>query len=306
MNKRYLIACLISVLYCQLLWGQQEPIFTHYRTNRFLINPAVAGSDPDVPLLFHYRYQWRKFPGAPRTVNASLHFPLDDKHGFGGTAFHDRFGPNRRTGVQLAYAYHIPLGKKYTISMGLAGRIMQFRFIGDDVFFEDLNDPLLAEEVQGEVLGDFSVGIYFYSEELYFGISAPNLVQTRTDIASQSDDASQLSRLYRHYFALLGYHLRYDNFTLEPSILIRKVQQSAFQMEANVKLHSNKNPFFVGLSYRSDWMLSMMLGYQKNNFQMIVSSDLMGAPADYHIGFGASNELTVGWNLAVPPRSKKR
>jgi hypothetical protein len=63
----------ISIL---LIWnatlaGQQLPLYSQYLYNKFLINPAVAGSDGYTSFNVTARQQWAGYSGAPRTFSFS-------------------------------------------------------------------------------------------------------------------------------------------------------------------------------------------------------------------------------------------
>ena len=55
-----------------LAFGQQLPLFSQYLYNKFLINPAVAGSDGYTTVNLTAREQWVGYYGAPRTFSFSM------------------------------------------------------------------------------------------------------------------------------------------------------------------------------------------------------------------------------------------
>ena len=62
---------LLLSLFATCASGQQLPIYSQYLFNRFLINPAVAGSDGYTSLNLTAREQWVGYDGAPRTFSFS-------------------------------------------------------------------------------------------------------------------------------------------------------------------------------------------------------------------------------------------
>ncbi len=56
---------------CNLATGQQVPLYSQYLYNKFLINPAVAGSDGYTSFNLTAREQWVGYSGAPRTFSFS-------------------------------------------------------------------------------------------------------------------------------------------------------------------------------------------------------------------------------------------
>jgi type IX secretion system PorP/SprF family membrane protein len=113
---------LIFIITSASLSGQQLPIYSQYLYNKFLINPAVAGSDGYMSISMSAREQWIGYSGAPRTVSVSMQTRLlkkgyrikktgsnkqvfrpksDGKVGLGGYIFNDKNGLVQRTGFQL-------------------------------------------------------------------------------------------------------------------------------------------------------------------------------------------------------------
>ena len=144
------------------LAGQQLPLYSQYLYNRFLINPAVAGSDGYSSLNLTAREQWVGYSGAPRTFSFSGQTRIlkrghvirskgsdrtvfrpqtDGKVGLGGYVFSDRNGLIRRTGFQASYAYHMWVQSNTQVSMGLAFTGYHFKIDEDEIRFEDPNDP---------------------------------------------------------------------------------------------------------------------------------------------------------------------
>ncbi|MEZ4775775.1 MAG: type IX secretion system membrane protein PorP/SprF [Bacteroidia bacterium] len=282
--------------------AQQEPLFSQYRINAFVINPAVAGTSELHELRLNFRSQWRQFPGAPRTASLTWQGAVDEKSGIGLMAFADAVGPNQRTGLQMAYAFHIPIGYEGSngqniLSLGMAGKFMQFRFQSDRVYFQDQSDPAIYGASQGLTIGDVAFGAHFYNDNFFAGFSAPNLMQSSFGTTIDQSSRTLISKLYRHYFAFVGYKFVYDQMTVEPSVLIKKVQTTPYQIEANVKFYLMDEKFFAGFSYRTDWFLTFMVGVHAKNLHFIYSSDLMLPNARPGSLYGASNEFTLGYDI---------
>src|SRR5512136_632106 len=69
MKKLELILILIALK--QIADAQQLPLFSQYNYNKFLINPAHAGSDGFTSFNITAREQWLGYSGAPRTYSLS-------------------------------------------------------------------------------------------------------------------------------------------------------------------------------------------------------------------------------------------
>ena len=293
----------VALLYLSAAQAQQEPLFTQYQTNAFVINPAVAGTEQKYELRMNYRSQWQRFPGAPKTATLSYHGTVDEKSSFGGLAFTDIVGPSVRSGVQLSYAFRMPIGYggifgQNMLSFGLGGKFMQYSFRADQVYFFDRTDPAIYETAGGLRVGDVAFGVFFYNDRFYGGISAPNLIQSDfgTDVAGLQS-RSLISKLYRHYFALAGYKLAYDEMTIEPSILIKKVQTAPYQIEGTVKFHLVDEKLMLGLAYRTDWLGSLMFGFKAKGLDFVYSADFMLLQQRTNNVFGTTHEFSLGLNL---------
>ena len=66
-----LVFILILLALQQISASQQLPLFSQYLYNKFLINPAHAGSDGYTSFNLTVREQWMGYEGAPRTYSLS-------------------------------------------------------------------------------------------------------------------------------------------------------------------------------------------------------------------------------------------
>ena len=155
------------------LHAQQLPLYSQYLYNKFLINPAVAGSDGFTSFNLTAREQWIGYNGAPRTYSFSWQnrilkrgYQLREnifnktvyraktewRAGYGAYFFSDRNGLVHRTGFQGAYTYHIWVADYTQLSMGLAFTGYHFRIDANDKSFEDQSEPWLNNNLRRECL----------------------------------------------------------------------------------------------------------------------------------------------------------
>ena len=66
-----IVCFLIFLSLAHIAVAQQLPIYSQYLYNKFLINPAHAGSDGFVSFNMTAREQWIGYTGAPRTFSLS-------------------------------------------------------------------------------------------------------------------------------------------------------------------------------------------------------------------------------------------
>jgi type IX secretion system PorP/SprF family membrane protein len=115
----------------------QDAQFSQFYSSALYLNPALAGSEPDLTFSSNYRQQWRSLNIPPYATNqVSLIVPYhvqkvkDSHRGGGGFSFYnDKAGDgNLKTlGVNLTAAYNIALsssGLNY-LSFGMQGGVIQ-------------------------------------------------------------------------------------------------------------------------------------------------------------------------------------
>ncbi len=304
MQSKPLSLFLVVSLLAVMGFGQQEPLFSQYRLNAFVINPAVAGSQPHQELRFGVRTQWQSMPGAPQTYTLSYHGRTDDRSGIGGMIFSDIVGPSSRNGIQLAYAYRIHFGQpgnvgQNTLALGFAGKVIQYRFQGERVQFLNPADPAAAEAAQGITVADASLGALWKNDRWYAGFSIPNVIQS--DFGAYIPSGGQrslISQLSRHYFLTAGVRFDYDKSSLEPSVLIKKTDGTPYQIEGTLKWYVRDDRLIFGVGYRTEWLLTGFFAIQGDNWLLAYSADVMLPQRSPVIStFGPSHELTLGFNI---------
>jgi type IX secretion system PorP/SprF family membrane protein len=271
--------------------AQQEALFAQYYNNPMLINPATVGSTQQHELRLFHRWQWVAFAGAPITAGVSYQGLFKKKHGIGGTVYYDQTGPTSSWGAKLSYAFHIPINEM-RLSIGLAGRFQQNRVNTAVIDLINPNDNALQQN--SAFLGDAEVGALFYGEKFYFGVSAPNLLQTKFDLGTNSN-RTPIAQQYRHFFIYGGYKFKLGKVSLEPSIMGKWVQGTPFQIDGGVRMHFLKNQMSVGLAYRTPGALSLMyrVVFDKQ-FPLCVSFDI-ATSSFQNYSFG-SYELMLGYD----------
>jgi type IX secretion system PorP/SprF family membrane protein len=253
--------------------GQQLPLFSQYLYNKFLINPAVAGSDGFTSYNLTAREQWVGLEGAPRTfsfsgqtrilkksfilkqtkVRRSIYRPKSDGNvGIGGYVFSDRSGLVQRTGFSAAYSYHIWLQKGTQLSLGLAFTGYNFKIDARQISLEDPNDPILNSDLRrGVFIPDATVGAYLLNARYSVGFSADQLFQAAAKIGSSAYGRFKMSRQY-YVFGTYSFPLgAYDE--IQPSILFKMSEQ--FKPQADIGItYINDKAFWAGLTEYIFWI----------------------------------------------------
>ena len=274
---------IVTILFILLLtaysaMSQQEPVFSQYMMNKFLINPAYAGSEGYTSFNLTARQQWLGFENAPSTqaisgqtrIMKTSHISKSrsvrkrtkrrrpsGRIGIGGYLYNDQNGPIGRTGLELSYAYHLFVNDGQ-ISLGLSLSAYQFRVNTNDLVTPDDYDPLIEEARESMFIPDGTVGIYYTYQPFYIGFSAKNLFQATLKFGADNSfgDYQQV----RHYYLISGY--RYDmnnDFEIEPSFLVKTTEAFNLQTDITVKGYY-KRDYWLGVSYRTGNAFITMVG----------------------------------------------
>lgn len=288
----YIIIILVALLSFDVQ-GQQLPTFTQYINNGFLINPALAGNDGYTSFNSTYRKQWVGFQNSPTTYSFSgqtrmlrKSFKVVSRNvrknsvkpstkgrvGLGGFMYNDINGLVSRTGLSLAYAYHINLYRSQ-ISFGIAGQAFQYKIDASNFEFGGEDQQFSKGSNLVAFIPDANAGFYWAGEKYFFGFSANQLFQSILDLGSS--EFGQLE-LYRHYYLMGGYRFVLNQeFELEPSALFKTTEQLIPQADISLRLFYLSD-YWAGVSYRTSGAVSGMFGVQ-------VDKIYLGCAYDYSL-----------------------
>jgi len=301
---KYITTVVIAVSAGQL-FAQQLPQYTQYMFNDFVMNPAIAGRSNYWEAKSNNRYQWVGITDAPRTYILSMQGPFKNlKMGIGGTLFTDIVGPTRRTGLNLAYAYHLKINDEYKLSMGLNAGILQYAVDGSKIYPHDMGDPILSPNYQSALAPDLGAGLYFYSDKLYVSLGFPQIYQANLKFFTYQ--TTKNSTLAIHFYGLAGYKWNInEDFMLEPAVMIKMVDPVQYKIPVKADLglkFSYQNKIWIGANYRTKDAVTAMIGYMFNNWLMFgysydyTTTNLRG----YNTG---THEVMLGLRFS-PPKNK--
>ena len=261
---------LILIAFGQVATAQQLPIYSQYLYNKFLINPAIAGSDGYTSVNITAREQWVGYSGAPRTYSLSwqtrfLKKPYhlrkrasnptsyrpktDGKVGMGAYIFSDRNGLIMRTGFQVAYSYNIWVRPQTQLSMGLAFTGYHFVINANESSFEDPNEPWLTDNLRkGVFVPDADFGIYLLNNRYDIGFSAQQLFGAAAKIG---DYAYRNFHMDRHFYMFGSYYIPLGGKAeLEPSVLGKISEELMPQADIGMTYIYDQT-IWGGLTYRT-------------------------------------------------------
>ncbi len=286
------------------LFAQQDAGFSMYSFNPVYINPAYAGSREAFSGALTHRSQWIGMDDAPTTQYLSLHSPiLYTGIGLGLQVYNDKAGPMDNTGINLTFAYHLPINETTKLSLGMTGMMNHIRVGWNQINFDDDNDQVFLENASSNWVPDASIGLYLYKPRFYAGISANHLLQSRFGF-SETEDAD-LSIFYRQYYLTSGIVIPISKIIdLKPSILVKYVKSAPIVSQIDAAFIFNQK-FLIGVGFRTDkkidikGMDSMILGTIEIEITRFLR---VGYAYDYYMnrtgGYNSgTHEILLGWDI---------
>ncbi|HUW93233.1 MAG TPA: type IX secretion system membrane protein PorP/SprF [Bacteroidales bacterium] len=283
MKKGILI--IIALVLSWMADAQQLPVYSQYIFNKFLINPAVAGSDGYTSVNLTAREQWVGYSGAPQTYSLSFQLRLlkqgyiirgslfkkkmfkphtDGRVGIGANIFSDINGLVQRTGISTAYSYHLWLNGQTQLSFGLALTGYYYKIDQRQIEFEDPDEPWLNTDFRkGIFVPDFNFGVYVLNRKYTLGVSAQEMMEGFVKVGSQ---AYKDLKIMRTYYLMGNYDFELDGSSvLEPSLLFK--MSGLLMPQADIGLtYVYDRKFWMGCTYRTGGAMIANVGVKKDQF----------------------------------------
>jgi len=248
--------------------AQQDSQYTQYMYNTININPAYAGSRPDISLFALHRTQWIGLDGAPITSCASIHAPIKDSNvGLGISFVNDKIGPSDENNIAIDYSYTISISKssEYKLAFGLKGSANLLNIDYTKLRLYDPNDLTFERNIDNKFSPNIGLGFYLYSDYTYLGLSVPNLLETKHYNKYGTILNSILAKELIHYYFILGHVFDMKNeVKFKPSVLLKMVKGAPIQLDFSGNFLINQK-FLAGISYRFSSAFSAMVGFQVSN-----------------------------------------
>ncbi len=272
--KKYILLFAIVALGMNI-YSQQIPLHSQYMMDLSMVNPAVVGSYDFTPISLNVRQQWTGFKGAPTTQSLNTHKYFGKNVGLGIAFFNELSSPIRRTGVQISFAYHLPLSNDFTKDLSFAISPVFFQhYLNTDLITTDQpDDPAVTNGYNNQFCPDANFGImYSQKNKFYAGVSVFNLLQIRKDLFQIMDKIN--NPVERTYYLVMGHKFKVkDKFNIEPSVLAQYQHNAPFQFDINLRgVYDNK--FGLGISYRYQDALVYMAFVSVGDFRFGYSYDM--------------------------------
>ena len=269
----------VLLLVSVVSYAQQDSQFTQYMYNTININPAYAGSRESMNIFALHRTQWVGIDGAPVTNTASINTPINGSNvGLGVSIINDKIGPSDENDISVDFSYTIHTSDTYKLSFGLKATANLLNINFSKLSQYNKNDYLFQENIDNKFSPNIGVGLYLHSDNTYFGLSAPNLLETTHFDRSASKGSSLVAKEVIHYYFIAGhvFDLTAD-IKFKPSLLTKMVYGAPLQVDVSGNFMFN-NKFVAGVAYRWSAAMSAMVGFQ--------------ATDSWFIGYGYDLETT--------------
>ncbi|WP_181305562.1 type IX secretion system membrane protein PorP/SprF [Rufibacter sp. XAAS-G3-1] len=321
--KKNIGAFLVLLLLTAPAWGQQRPQYSQYMINSYLLNPAITGIEDYTEVKIGTRQQWVGLEGAPKTYHVSAHTPLNKQvasirnagkgitstrtvnknrfsrayphHGVGIQAISDRTGPLRRTNVNLTYAYHLPITRTITVSMGASAGILRNSINPGEATFTS-PDPAISSDYVNRNYFDLGLGTWIYSNSFFVGLSGAQLIKSNRDLNPSEENEGPNNVLQKHYIATAGY--KFDvgqEVTLIPSVLAKFTSPSPTTLDFNLRaIYADR--VWAGVSYRNEDAFALMTGVNISHI-MDVSYSYDYNTSPLNISNSGTHEVVLGLKL---------
>ncbi|MEP6747532.1 MAG: type IX secretion system membrane protein PorP/SprF [Bacteroidota bacterium] len=287
--------------------AQQQPQYTQYLNNNFILNPALSGIENYTDVKISHRHQWVGLQDAPVTTYLTIHTPLGKKDdrttatsfdmpgenprgknywqdyeaakphsGIGLKIINDRTGPLNRFAGYVSYAYHVGISPRTSIAAGFEAGVQDIFLNRDKLDFGSANPIDPAVYNSGEINSlkpDFGAGIWVYSADYFIGLSAQQIIPQKIYF-SDNTVKQQQGKLVPHLFATAGYRfLINDDISMIPSFMLKYVQPTPMQLDINTKFQY-RDLLWVGAGYRLKDGFNGMVGLNvSNTFNVSYSYD---------------------------------
>jgi type IX secretion system PorP/SprF family membrane protein len=290
--------------------------------NKYIINPAIAGSDGYTSVNITTRQQWTGLKGAPKMNSASfqtrfikqkysiktrrsgnrvLRKKTDGKVGLGGYVYNYRSGLVQRTGFQASYVYHTWVQRKNQLSMSLGLSGYHFRINEEEIDFEIQEDPVLATELmRGIFVPDIVFGAYWLNERYALGFSADQLLGGELKLGSSGYDNYQMKR---HFYLMGSYSFFFGKeIELRPSFLYKMSEELRPQLDFGLTyiFDNFKNAYWAGIAYRTENIIVCTIGVRADQLYFGYGFDY-GLNQLQKLTYG-THEFSVAFQLGAPQK----
>ena len=216
--------------------AQMTPNATTFFMNWGGINPAHHGLQQHAELFTGFKAQWLGFEGAPKTTNATLSLPFNNRKsdaamfGMGLNISNEQIGTFSNTRLQIAGAVNIQVKNEDRLSLGIGIGAVQVGYNADLISTYEQENAL--QRFSSKFLPQFTAGLAYKTKNYIVGLAIDDIgPKNWVDIGSSSSFSTQYS-IYGRYLLTL-----HQNWSLMPSLRLSKIFYSPFLYDVMLKLN---------------------------------------------------------------------
>lgn len=258
-SKNLFIALLL--ISSSALFAQQESIFTFYRYQMNVVNPAYAGVDDKTVISSAIRNQWTGIQDAPETQAVSFGTPVGKNTGLGISMVRDKTFIEKQTFIGVDFSYKLKVTEATNLYLGIkaGGNFYNVNTEGLQTY-NVMSDPALNS------INNFSpnvgIGALIKYKDFFMSLSVPRMLNTQR--AKNEDGFASVATDRPHVYWSSGYDIHLDDreyLTLKPSFFLRYVNSAPVSMDFNTMLNVNDVVEFGG-TYRTDKAYAGLINFK--------------------------------------------
>ena len=243
-------------------FAQQLPLFTQYRDNQGVLNPASISynyylNQENITIGASYRKQWATLNNSPTTQVLRGEWITSNNRSFnlltGGYIMNDQTGPTGFTGLYGRIGALLSEDPEQGgFAVGLSLGVVQYRVNVSKLRFHDAGDVEGMVD-QNKIFPDAGLGAYYYrqmntgngrNDYFYSGVSIPQLFGL--NLQFKDTDGQFATKRIQHFYGMAGWiHYLTDESYLEPSVWAKYAPNAPFNADINLKYQMN-NVFWLG------------------------------------------------------------
>lgn len=235
--------------------AQQESVFTFYKSQMNLVNPAYVGINNETLWTSSIRNQWSGIEDAPETQTLSYSTSLGKNMGIGASVINDRTFIEKETFVGVDFSYKIQMNTTADLYLGIkaGGNFYDVNTTGLESYNIESDQALSSINTFNP---NFGIGAVLKEDQWYVSLSIPRLFNTNK---AKNQSGLAISATDRpHIYLSGGYDFDLDpTFVLKPSVMIRYVNGAPVSLDLTTMLQIDTN-FEIGGMYRTDKAFAAM------------------------------------------------
>ncbi|MCK4749535.1 MAG: PorP/SprF family type IX secretion system membrane protein [Bacteroidales bacterium] len=267
------------------------PSVSNYHLTWTTINPAFSGFRDAISMSSLYRSALYGDVG-PQDMQLNVHSPVgNSKVALGGVVAYNKAPPDQNLySIMTTYAYRIYLGTG-RLSFGISAGMYGVNSDNTGILLRDPDDPSFPEEIYQRWFPNFGAGVLYYTDQLFFGVSVPEL------LAIPGPDQSLSANPEDYRVIMTGAYL-FDisrAFKLKPSVILDYSRASTtFKASLNVGLIDSR--VYIGGAYDHPNYAIALLNFQINPQWLVGYAYTIGT-GPVRTALGGSHEVVLRWEL---------